>query len=185
MAGPTLELVEQRGDVVGAVGQAEAAAGADAAAVAPQVGGEHAVVLASGSNARNQFSPPLAIQPCSSTTVGAPGGPATSRTNVVPRPGSSTRRRAADRRTGDRLGFEAVGDRRGHQPPDRAAACSARRARARCPRRPATGWAPRSRSHHEAEVDVVEVAEHGDVDAGAVEQRAHRVHGRRPRRRRM
>jgi hypothetical protein len=45
----------------------------------------------SGPNAVNQLSPPLAIQPWSSTTVGAPGGPSTTRANVVPRPGSSTR----------------------------------------------------------------------------------------------
>ena len=30
---------------------------------------------ASGSNTRNQLRPPLAIQPCSSSSVGAPGGP--------------------------------------------------------------------------------------------------------------
>ena len=41
---------------------------------------------------RNQFSPPLAIQPWSRRSVGAPGGPATSRTNVLPRPRSATRR---------------------------------------------------------------------------------------------
>ena len=43
--GPVLELLEQGGDVVGAVGQAEAAAGAEAAPVAPQVGGDHVVAL--------------------------------------------------------------------------------------------------------------------------------------------
>ncbi len=45
----------------------------------------------SGSKALNQFNPPLAIQPCSRSTVGAPGGPCTVRTKVVPRPGSSIR----------------------------------------------------------------------------------------------
>src|SRR5437870_5163849 len=42
----------------------------------------------------SQLSPPVAANPCSSTTVGAPGGPAASRMNVVPRPGSSTNRPA-------------------------------------------------------------------------------------------
>src|SRR6476659_10128441 len=48
--------------------------------------------LPSGSNAHTQFSPPVADSPWSSMTTGAPGGPATSRMNVVPRPGSSTAR---------------------------------------------------------------------------------------------
>ena len=46
----------------------------------------------SASKVRNQLSPPLAMNPCRSTRVGAPGGPATSRMKVVPRPGSGTRR---------------------------------------------------------------------------------------------
>src|SRR6476659_4731559 len=48
--------------------------------------------LPSGSNAHTQFSPPVADSPWSSMTTGAPGGPATSRMNVVPRPGSSSAR---------------------------------------------------------------------------------------------
>src|SRR6266508_2594527 len=48
----------------------------------------------SGSKAHNQLRPPVADSPWSSTMVGAPAGPCTSRTNVVPRPGSSTRRPA-------------------------------------------------------------------------------------------
>ena len=76
------EHVGQRGDVVGAVAQAEPA-GADAAAVAAVVEGHHAEVAApSGSNDENQLRSAVAVQPCSSTTVGAPGGPASSRTKV-------------------------------------------------------------------------------------------------------
>src|SRR5204863_9519848 len=43
-------------------------------------------------NAVNQFSPPVAANPCSRTIVGALGGPATSRMYVVPRPGNDNRR---------------------------------------------------------------------------------------------
>src|SRR5947209_40939 len=38
----------------------------------------------------NQLRSAVAPRPCRRTTVGAPGGPLTSRTNVLPRPGSST-----------------------------------------------------------------------------------------------
>ena len=51
----------------------------------------------SGSNAWNQFRPPLAPQPCRRSNVGAPAGPATSRTNVVPRPGRTMRRPCGSR----------------------------------------------------------------------------------------
>ena len=44
----------------------------------------------SAENDVNQLRSAVAVQPCRSSTVGAPGGPATSRMNVVPRPGSST-----------------------------------------------------------------------------------------------
>src|SRR5579871_718356 len=43
----------------------------------------------SGANTWYQLSPPVATQPCNNNNVGAPGGPESSRTNVVPRCGNS------------------------------------------------------------------------------------------------
>ena len=56
--------------VVGAVGEAEHAPGADALAVTAQVGGDHAESLAERSKAWNQFRPPVATHPCSSEQRG-------------------------------------------------------------------------------------------------------------------
>jgi hypothetical protein len=45
----------------------------------------------------NQLRSALAVHPWSRSSVGAPGGPATSRTNVVPRPFSTTSRPGGNR----------------------------------------------------------------------------------------
>ena len=88
---PGVELDERRGAVVGAVREAEDAPRPQAARVAAQVGRDDPEMVAERRRTTwNQFRPPLATQPCSSSSVGAPGGPAISRTNVVPRRGSSS-----------------------------------------------------------------------------------------------
>ena len=93
MADGMPQLVEQGGGVVGAVGQPEALPAAQAPAVAPLVEGDHPVVLAQrveGLEPVQAGAGDPAVE--QQHGRGVPVGPGTSRTKVMPRPGSSMRR---------------------------------------------------------------------------------------------
>src|SRR5436190_20026982 len=85
----------------------------------------------------------VAVQPCSSTATGPPGRPVNSRTKVVPRPGSSTKRPGG--RGGSSGGKETFAESGGAGSRPGPTKTSARRARARAsahrsPRRSGTGF---------------------------------------------
>ena len=89
--GAGAQVLEEGGDVVGAVGQAEASPAADATAVPAQVGGDHRIVLCEGLEGVEPVEAPAGDPAVQQHDGRRPGRSAMWRTNVVPRPASSMR----------------------------------------------------------------------------------------------